>query len=370
MMGWWLAVFLVLLLIALWFRRSGRLQGSLPFESQVIVSAGDHSAFTSLVEWQGRLFLVYVSAPTHFASRHSCLVVLSSTDGKAWHEWARLRSPGHDIRDPKLAVIGGHLFLYALLNASFDPLPFATFFASSTDGKNWAPFQRIDQEGWLFGCPKSADGIQWYAAAHWYKYSRVALFSSTDGIHWRRITVIHEQHGVDETALEFLAGDKLLAVTRFDPEGSIFGSDRAGTLLATAKAPFTDWVLNALAADVRLDGPALFRSGGRLYALGRHQPVRKRPFWKLGSIFSARRTALFLVSRVGLTHIQDLPSAGDTSYPGAAFHAGKWIFSYYSSRPDRDYSWILGMLLPTCIRAAWVDLAELAAQKSSIRSIE
>jgi hypothetical protein len=54
-----------------------------------------------------------------------------------------------------------------------------------------------------------------------------------------------------------------------------------------------------------------------------------------------------------------LPSAGDTSYPGAVVVGDEIMVSYYTSRTDRDYPWLLGMLLPSELRLARLPLVSV-----------
>jgi hypothetical protein len=60
-----------------------------------------------------------------------------------------------------------------------------------------------------------------------------------------------------------------------------------------------------------------------------------------------------------LRYLTDLPSAGDTSYAGIVMQGDELIASYYTSPPQRDITWILGMLRPSNIRMARIDLRAL-----------
>ena len=52
----------------------------------MVVDDGLHNAFTDLTVWQGNLWLVYVSSPSHFANSKSRIVLLHSSDGQNWQE--------------------------------------------------------------------------------------------------------------------------------------------------------------------------------------------------------------------------------------------------------------------------------------------
>lgn len=325
----------------------------------VVADDGKHNAFTDLLFWRDSFWLIYVSSPSHFASTKSCLVLLRSSDAQTWQEVQKFDGGGEDIRDPKLAIIQGRMFLYALLNQKFDPEPYKTIAANSPDGLSWSPFREVSPSGWLLGRPVISDKQVWYAPAHRLDHGTAVLLKSTDGVDWS----IHSQifaggeERADETAIQFLQDGRLIAVTRLEAGSSFFGSSQAGTLISVAASPFTAWTQITKSRVTRLDGPTLFGFENQVYAVGRSQPKVLAPFQGLGSAFSRKRTALFLVQEnaAGLIHLTDLPSCGDTSYAGVAVKDGKVLISYYTNDPRKDFPWLLGMLLPTRIQITQID---------------
>jgi hypothetical protein len=324
---------------------------------------GKHNAFTDLLFWHDAFWLIYVSSPSHFASKKSRLVLLRSNDALNWQKVKSFDGNGQDIRDPKLAVIQGNLFLYALLNKRFDPEPYKTIAAHSNDGTTWAPFEAAVPDGWLMGRPISWDESIWYAPAHHINHGSAVLYQSTDGLTWKIHSTIFEggKERADETAIQFLKDGRIIAASRLEAGSSIFGSPQAGTLISVAVAPFTAWDQVTRSRVTRLDGPTLFRIGDQVYAVGRRQPRAAGPFQWMGSAFSQKRTAVFLVKENidGLTHLTDLPSCGDTSYAGVAITGGKVFISYYTNDTGRDHPWVLGMLLPTHIQIAEIEIETL-----------
>ncbi len=330
----------------------------------VVTDDGKHNAFTDLLFWHGVFLLVYVSSPSHFASRKSRLVLLRSTDAHNWLEVQKFDGGGEDIRDPKLAVIQGQMFLYALLNQKFDPEPYKTIAAHSPDGLNWSLFREVSPSGWLMGKPVTSDKQVWYAPAHRLDHGTAVLLKSSDGVDWSIHSTIFEgkkEERADETAIQFLQDGRLIAATRLEAGSSLFGSPQAGTLISVAASPFTTWTQITKSRVTRLDGPTLFRIEDQVYAVGRSQSKISAPFQGLGSAISQKRTALFLVQEnaAGLIHLTDLPSCGDTSYAGVAIADGKVFISYYTNDPRKDVPWLLGMLLPTRIQMAEIDSINL-----------
>jgi hypothetical protein len=331
----------------------------LPLQTATVVDDGLHNAFTDLLYWRKAFWLIYVASPGHFASPKSRLVLLRSADAVQWTEVTRFSGNGKDIRDPKLAVIGDKLFLFALLNASFDPQPYATVFAKSADGISWSPFVEIQPTDWLLGRPKSPNGVTWFVSAHWREFNRVALLKSADGEHWNLHSIVAERPGLDETALEFLPDGRLLVAIRYEAGGGLLGSPQAGTLLVTSELPYDRWSEPVLSQVTRLDSPNLVPYNGNLLGVGRFQPIVKSPFGQPGSILSRKRTALFRVNEQKLTHLTDLPSRGDTAYAGVVVHGEYLYISYYTNAPRADPPWIVGMFRPTQVQITKIPLSAL-----------
>ena len=139
------------------------------------------------------------------------------------------------------------------------------------------------------------------------------------------------------------------------------GHPEGSTLVATSEPPFETWAPGTKSQVTRLDGPTLFTYNEKVYAVGRYQPHVAGPFGWQGSIFSRKRTALYLVEEDRLVYLSDLPSAGDTSYSGVVRRGDYMYVSYYSNDVKRDYPWILGMVSPSAIRMARINLPSLEA---------
>jgi hypothetical protein len=357
----------VLLVVALgaawpWLRPNrAQIDPALALESWAIVADGEHNSNTDLIWWRDAFLLVHAASPYHLGTPRSRLLVKRSPDGRSFETLARLQVPGQDIRDPKLALIGGQLLLYALPNDSLYATPEGTLVASSEDAVVWTPLEPVGPPGWLFWRPKTLDGKTWYVAAYWHAHGASVLLRSQDGRSWEQVSVIHEGEANDETAIEFLPDGRLLATARLEVEpDTLRGNADASTLIAVAEPPYTRWS-KTRSRVTRLDGPVLFRHAGRIYAVARFQPGARGPLTRLGSVFARKRTSLFRVEPERLSWLSDLPSAGDTAYAGAVLRDG-WLWTeYYTSRIDRDYPWLLGMFLPTELRMARLRLDALAA---------
>lgn len=373
-----------------------RVDPRLGLESWDLVADGEHNSNTDLLAWRGAWWLVHAASPYHMGTPRSRLVVRRCSDpepgpGSHWEKVAELRAPGADIRDPKLAPIGGRLSLYALTNHGFYAIPSGTLVATSEDGVGWSAFEPVEPEGWLLWRPKRAPGPApaatsgggplWYASAYWKDHGESILLRSRDGRRWERVSTIHRGEANDETEIEFLPGAdgrpsaRLLATARLEvTPDALTGNAEASTLLAFSDPPYAEWSeARKLRTQVtRLDGPVLFSHAGRVFAVARAQPGARRGLTKLGSLFARKRTALWWIDpgreapgggrgEPRLVWLSDLPSAGDTSYAGVVLRDRALFTDYYTSRVDRDWPWLLGMLLATDIRMAKLELGALHA---------
>ncbi|MBN2224740.1 MAG: exo-alpha-sialidase [Deltaproteobacteria bacterium] len=325
------------------------------------VADGRHNSNTDLVFFKDTFWLIHASAPWHFASETTRLILCRSTDARTWEKVAEFQNPGEDIRDPKFAIIGGRLILYALKNTSFAAEPYLTVAATSDDGVVWTEFVDMKPDGWLFWRPRSSDGGKtWYVPAYWHEHGKSALLKSTDGLNWEINSIIYSGDSIDETAALFLPDGRMLITGRLEVAGYYFGDNRGNTLIATSEPPFMTWSYQH-SNVTRLDGPTLFSYNGRVYAVGRFEPGKKPFLFETGSILAKKRTSLFLVEEDRLVWLSDLPSAGDTSYSGVVIRGDEAYISYYTSSIKRDYPWIIGMLSKSDIMMAKVDLVKIEA---------
>ncbi|MBI3786555.1 MAG: exo-alpha-sialidase [Deltaproteobacteria bacterium] len=344
-----------------WLYRSNRstVDPTMKIETWAAVNDGLHNSNTDLIFWREAFYLVHAASPYHLGSKQCRLVLRRSADARQWQTLTEFQMPDQDIRDPKFAVIGGQLFLYALPNRGLKAVPYATVYSVSDDGETWTRLAPLEPKGWLFWRPKTRDGIRWYVPAYWHEHGASALLTSTDGVAWTEVSRIYTGEANDETDIAFLPDGRLLATARLEGRAdSPFGDRDAATLLAVAAPPYREWQCTKTRVT-RLDGPALFNYGGRIFAVARYQPGRRGLLTRLGSSMSRKRTSLFLVEPERLTHLSDLPSAGDTSYAGVVVRGDELMVSYYSSDIDRDYPWVVGMFARSEIRMARVDLQTL-----------
>jgi hypothetical protein len=327
-------------------------------ESWDVVADGSHNSNTDLTYWNGQFFLCHQTSPYHLGSRRSRLLLWRSSYARTWEKVTEFKPEQGEYRDPKFAAIHDRLFLYALPNLTLLAEPVTTAFTSSTDGTSWEPAVEVDHPGWLFWRPKTNDGATWYVTAYWNKHGKSMLLKSDDGVRWTTVSQIYEGERNDETDFEFLPDGRILATARLEGSGNQWGDASASTLIAVASPPYENWTYQK-STVTRLDGPCLFPYNGRVYAIGRYQATRARGLVEQGGVYSRKRTSVFLVEPAGLHYLTDLPSAGDTSYAGVVIRGDELYASYYTSPPERDVVWSMGMFRPSNIRMVRIDLPAL-----------
>lgn len=329
-----------------------------------------HSENTDLVTFQGAIFLVHRTAESQVLGPNSSLHVYKSTDGgKTFTQTAVIAAPtDRDIRDPHFYVVSGKLFLKTLTrlpvtskrDSNVDTIAMG---ASSSDGTTWSALAEIGPPTWSLWRIKEHGGLL-YSAAYADGDLSVSLFSSTDGLVWTKGPSVY---GVSidtplETELTFMPDGKLLALVRMDGlDAELFGDmGRLRTKVCWSDPPYDkDFTCSGELTGQRLDGPLTFFHEGRLFVVARKH---------LGADMR-KRTSLFEITgdlaagaagKLAIKEWGELPSAGDTSYAGAAdVDADHVLLSWYSGNLDKDEAWIFGLLDITDVWQATVDFSKL-----------
>lgn len=356
-----LVIILVLglgIILASWYfsTNNSKVNPNYKIEVWDAVSNEGHNFNTDLLLWNDYFYLIYQHSKTHFFDGDSKLVLLRSKNCKTWEKLSEIKYEGLEFRDPKLAVINNILFLYALKNFVYDPEPSQTFYSTSKDGYNWSKFMEIEPEGYLFWKPKTLDSLTWFNTAYWHEHGKSILLKSIDGINWDIVSTIYEGETNDETTLEILSDSKIIITARLEADPAWHsGSKNASTLIAYSYPPYTEWT-KTKSYLTRLDGPALNNFNDTIYAAGRFDPEGRENWFGMSSVFGRKRTAIYLVEDDKMTLLTELPSCGDTSYPGIVEKDGYLYISYYTNNVNKDYPWLLGMYSQTFIKIAKVKI--------------
>jgi len=305
-----------------------------------VLHNGEHNAFTDLVRWQGQFWLTFRSCPDgHSVYPTASIIILSSTDGREWNQARRFRVAKRDTRDPHFLVFKDKLFVYTGTWYCGDAAPARSgrtlnqhlgYAAWSADGKQWhSPVMLEGTFGHYVWRASEFNGKAYLCGRRNREFDmkargegaivESAMLESDDGLIWRTRTLFQRQRG-DETA--FL----------FEPDGTILGVGRRGgdkAQFLRSSPPYTKWERRD--CDRYIGGPLITRWGDRIVVGGR----------KSGAALVGDRgpkTALYWLDPHAeteqglLTEFAELPSGGDTSYPGfVQLSPTRALVSWYSS---------------------------------------
>jgi hypothetical protein len=277
-----------------------------------------HNAFTDLLRHKGEWFCVFREGRAH-VSPDGALRVLVSKDGTAWESAALITSSEGDLRDAKITLTpAGKLMLCGAVaypkGGKHTHQSLAWF---SDDGRTWSePVKIGEPDHWLWRVTwheQEALGVGYATDPKGVS----KLYRSTDG---KSFEVWVPKFVTDgwptEASVLFRKDGSALCLHRRD------GATPSG-LLGVARPGYRNWKWKDLKA--RIGGPQLIEhADGRLFAVVRlyDKPVRTS-------------VCTLDADKGELTEVVKLPSGGDTSYAGLAWHDGLLWVSYYSSHEGK-----------------------------------
>jgi hypothetical protein len=286
----------------------------------------------------GRVYLAWRTAPSHFAGTKTVIFVVSSEDERHWRFEGRFAT-GADLREPRFLTVGDKLLLYVARLGS-DPFDFEPQGLSVSELRasgGFGPLAPVFEPGYIAWRGKELAGrptlIVYGGGENLYSSHAhpmtVELLTTDDGRHLRPAfgnQRVVEQGGGTETDAVLLGDGSLLAVTRNE------AGDETGFGSKVCRAPAGDLGRWTCKNDpLKYDSPALFVHDGEAYLLGRrtltadgrYDVTRRGPHLyraamnELKYITTAKRCSLFHYdareNRFGF--VLDLPSRGDTCFP-------------------------------------------------------
>jgi hypothetical protein len=326
-----------------------------------------------VVVFQGRVFLAFRTAPSHFASDKTKLYIVSSEDEKTWKYEGEFFL-GRDLREPRFLAIKDKLFIYFAVLGK-DPLKFEPGFTlfSLYQNNSWSEpssfpiptfipwrIKSFGDYAVMFGY---AGGESVYNPTQAEKV-KVYMLKTSDGVNWepfwKNKDVIMEG-GCSETDGEFDDNGDLYLVCR-NELGDEFGF---GSKICLAKKGNLDELI--CKADKRkFDSPLLFKYKSYIFLIARRN-LSDNGFYDVaeeGSHFDRylknqieywnkpKRCSVWLIKKEDLAveFLYDLPSKGDTCFPSIFFRNEVIrLYNYTSDINGPDISWQQGQLLPTFI---------------------
>ncbi|CAN5379344.1 hypothetical protein BH09BAC1_BH09BAC1_05150 [soil metagenome] len=313
-----------------------------------------------LAFFDGRYYVAFRTAPTHFASSKAHIYMVSCTDMLNWRleQDVCLKA---DVREPRFLVMNGQLMLYFFEGGTkmlkFEPRHIWLSMKDSTD--NWAISLVEGMDGFVPWRLKEHNGIAYlsayygkglYQATH---QGNLRLFTSSNGREW---VPLHTKAqvttpGAEEGEFEFDREGNLWATVRLEGTGAYIAYASRDSLHAWQLFP----------TKKKYDSACMFKHGDDIYLLSRRnldgdfgKTARWIPY-KISQKYNlirysvtAKVTALFKLNMITkeMDHVMDFPSTGDNAYPAIVKVSNdKYMMLNYSSDfTEGQKNWIRGQL--------------------------
>ena len=327
------------------------------------------------VTWfRGRMFFAFRTAPYHFASPDVVMYVVSTEDHEHWTFEAAF-DLDTDLREPRFLAVGDRLFLYFAVLGDYLPefTPREARVAEYLGPAEWSASQIVLDPGFIPWRTKSIAGqpsvIGYVGGENIYQPDgepvRVSWWVTNDG---RTLAPkfadqpVVLEGGSSETDAVVLDDGSLVAVSRNE-----LGDDLGwGSKLCRAAAgALGDWT--CVGDPRKYDSPLMFRHRDEVYLIARRQVsdtgnydlgLRDLPAseqtsqYNLNYWVTPKRCALWRVDPSGpsVAHVLDLPSSGDTCFPGLVeLGDGRYLVYDYTSPLDGDLDrrWMDAQFGPT-----------------------
>lgn len=338
-----------------------------------------------VVRHEGRVYLAWRTGPSHYASTKTALYVLSSADERTW-KYETTLSAGFDLREPRWLSFDGKLRLW-LARLGNDPNRFepkgASYVERGADG-GWGAI--VDCDASTCGALGKSNFIPWRAKVergvpYLVAYDRgeliynptgeplaVHLFTATDGVTWKDL---------DPSVGPISVGGGSEADFAIGDDGALFGVIRNEAGDATGLGAK---VCHAAAGALgkwtcrwdpkKYDSPLMFWHDGEAYLLGRRnvsptgnydlEDNRDRPLverWFKDQVDYKgwpKRCSVWrwVQGENRVAYVMDLPSRGDTCFPGAIRPAAAdelVVYNYSSPIDGADLAWNEGQIGETRI---------------------
>ena len=280
-----------------------------------------HNAFTDLIRWNEKFYCTFRTGKRHVHGDEGRIQLLESVDGQTWTSIAHLSEEGIDLRDPKLSITPDNRLMLLFGGSNYvdqkliDRATRVAFL--EVDGKDLSPITRVNidksiksDNDWLWR-------VTWHKKTGYgivYQPGGFHLIKTTNGIDYELVKSFDFEGRPNESTIRFSANDQMRIVARNEETGT-------GHLIIS-DSPYTEYSWNTI--PIRLGGPNMIELTDGTWILATRQ------------YSDPTRTVLGTLADNGaFERLHELPSAGDTSYPGLLIHENRLWVSYYASHEGK-----------------------------------
>lgn len=293
------------------------------YPSTLIYGGEEYSAFTDLIRFNGYFYCSFRVGTGHVGGEDGKIRIIRSRDGQKWRTVALMEKEGIDLRDPKLSVtpdghimviIGGSVYKGKELT---DRIPHVSF--SNKSGKKFSEPKAVavidntsEMNSWIWRVIwKDSIGYgmdyQTNKEDQWDLY----LTKTKDGKSFRKVSQIPVDGLPNEATIRFGKDNEMYILIRRE------GGSKMGWL-AKSFPPYTSWDFTEL--DFQMGGPNFLFLNDSELIIGTRNYI------------GDPKTHLLVTDLKGkVRKTIELPSGGDTSYPGMLIYDDFLWVSYYSS---------------------------------------
>lgn len=334
------------------------------------VTAMNSNNNLDVVVHDGRVYLAFRTAPDHFAGPETVIYVVSSEDELDWTYETEL-TLDTDLREPRFLSLGGSLFLYVSIlgtdRFAFEPMGVSVV-ERAPDG-TWTGLEPIASlDGYVAWRTRVERGAAYMTAylggEHIYRFDfeplSVDLLTTADGRVWEP---------VDPDRPSVYTGGGSEADFAIGDDGTLFGvirneaGDDTGWGSEVCRAGAGDLAAWSCAIDPKkYDSPLMFWHDGEAYLVARRNvtetgfyDLMERDEPRLQQVIAyqsdyasqPKRCALwrYVQGEDRIAFLLDLPSSGDTCFPGAVRTGADdevVIYNYSSDPEGPDLPWNRG----------------------------
>lgn len=292
-----------------------------------------HNAFTDLVHYRGSFYCTFREGESHVPKGrpgNGKVRILRSKNGVTWESAGLLQSGQYDLRDPKISVTPDNQLMVIMGGSDYTTGKLGgclTHVSFSRDGLQFSDPQPVIIEEAVRSALDWIWRITWNESAGYgvlYQPDTgngeiaTRVVRTEDGIHYQLVSNLELTGKPNEATIRF-QGNRMYILMRRE------GKDAAG-LLGASDPPYRSWTWTDL--GIRLGGPEFQFVNPNRIVLGTR--LYRKP-----AEGGAKTGILYMDQKGKIGSMLELPSGGDTSYPGMVIYRGKLFVSYYSSHEGK-----------------------------------